>query len=131
MVFLDTVGLIAVWDRVDQWHSKANLAYQQLLKQGTVFCSTTYVLLECANTAARKTYRKDVFDLRDDLANEAALIFPSDEDWQNAWDEYRDGHPGSPGVVDLVSFRIMRQYGITDVFSNDKHFKAAGFNTLF
>jgi predicted nucleic acid-binding protein len=29
-VFLDTVGLIALWDRADQWHSAADAAFQQI-----------------------------------------------------------------------------------------------------
>lgn len=33
--------------------------------------------------------------------------------------------------VDNVSFVVMRRLGITDAFTNDRHFKAAGFNTLF
>lgn len=33
-MFLDTVGLIAVWDGADQQHAAADAAYQELLKQG-------------------------------------------------------------------------------------------------
>ena len=33
-VFLDTVGMIAVWDETDQWHAAAKAAYQQLLSEG-------------------------------------------------------------------------------------------------
>ena len=32
-VFLDTIGLIAVWDASDQWHTAADAAYQALLQQ--------------------------------------------------------------------------------------------------
>ena len=32
-VFLDTVGLLAVWDGSDQWHAAADAAYQKLLGQ--------------------------------------------------------------------------------------------------
>lgn len=35
------------------------------------------------------------------------------------------------GVVDHVSFAIMRRLGISDVFTSDRHFKAAGFTTPF
>lgn len=32
-VFLDTVGMIAVWDDTDQWHVAADAVYQGLLGQ--------------------------------------------------------------------------------------------------
>jgi predicted nucleic acid-binding protein len=35
------------------------------------------------------------------------------------------------GIVDQVSFIIMRRLGITEAFTNDEHFRAAGFVTLF
>ena len=37
----------------------------------------------------------------------------------------------SAGIVDQVSFAVMRRLGITDAFTNDRHFKAAGFRALF
>lgn len=30
-----------------------------------------------------------------------------------------------------VSFAVMRRLGITEAFTNDRHFQAAGFATLF
>jgi len=30
-----------------------------------------------------------------------------------------------------VSFAVMRRLGITEAFTNDRHFGAAGFTTLF
>jgi len=33
-VFLDSVGMIAVWDVADQWHTAADPAYQKLLALG-------------------------------------------------------------------------------------------------
>ena len=56
-VFLDTVGLIAVWDTSDQWHAAANTAYQELLSQGQRLVTTELVLYECGTAAARRAYR--------------------------------------------------------------------------
>ena len=35
------------------------------------------------------------------------------------------------GIVDQVSFVVMRRLGLTRAFTNDWHFRAAGFETLF
>ena len=45
-VFLDTVGIIAVWDDTDQWHADARAAYARLLRQGRKLVPTPLVLLE-------------------------------------------------------------------------------------
>jgi predicted nucleic acid-binding protein len=58
-------------------------------------------------------------------------MVPTQEDWEPAWASYRRQTPGDAGIVDHVSFVIMRRLAINDVFSNDKHFEAAGFRTLF
>ncbi len=56
---------------------------------------------------------------------------PTTQDWDLAWAAYARGDAGEAGIVDHVSFIIMRRLGITDAFTNDRHFKTAGFNTLF
>ncbi len=59
------------------------------------------------------------------------LISPTEDDFQNAWNNYRQGRPGDPGIVDCISFAVMRRLGLTEAFTNDQHFAAAGFTTLF
>jgi predicted nucleic acid-binding protein len=129
-VFLDTVGLIALWDEDDQWHEAASAAYESIPATRRVI-TTTLVLYECGNSAARRPYRADVDDLRVHLAAEGQLVEPTDSDLTAAWAAYRAGHAGQAGIVDHVSFAVMRRLGITDAFTNDRHFAAAGFRPLF
>jgi predicted nucleic acid-binding protein len=63
-IFLDTVGLVALWDVADQWHAVATLAFSALLAAHRTMVTTTSVLLECGNAVARRSYRADVCDLR-------------------------------------------------------------------
>lgn len=130
-VFLDTVGLIALWDEDDQWHSDASAAFSQLQQQVRSVVTTTLVLYECGNAAARRPYRVDVDDLRQRLAGADQLIDPTDADLAAAWSAYRAGHAGEAGIVDHVSFAAMRRLGLIDAFTNDRHFAAAGFKPLF
>jgi len=44
---------------------------------------------------------------------------------------FDEGWADSAGVVDQVSFAIMRRLGISKAFTNDRHFRAAGFEALF
>src|SRR5690349_7220875 len=107
-VFLDTVGLLAIWDIADQWHSAAEVVFSQLLKSGRSLTTSTLVLYECGNAAARRTYRKDVADLRQRLLADGRLIEPTLADVDQAWIEYTQGPVGSAGIVDHVSFAVMR-----------------------
>jgi uncharacterized protein len=130
-VFLDTVGLVAIWNRADQWHASATAVFHQIMTERRVVEATTFVLLECGNTASRRTYRGQPSKLRNTLARSGGLIFPTDEGWENAWLAYDAGFAGQAGIVDQVSFQVMKRLGIQEAFTNDKHFEAAGFKVLF
>jgi uncharacterized protein len=130
-VFLDTVGLIAVWDQADQWHGPADGVFRKLLLQGRRLITTEMVLLECGNAAARRPYRKRVHALRQSLAQEGLLVVPSSEEVEGAWASYQRGEADGAGIVDQISFQVMRRLGATEAFTNDQHFRAAGFIPLF
>jgi predicted nucleic acid-binding protein len=130
-VFVDTVGLIAVWDVRDQWHAAADAAYQELLKQGRTLITTPLILWECGNAAARRPYRQRVRVIRQYFVEERLLIDPTHDEIEDAWTAFDRGDAAQAGIVDHVSFVIMRRLGVTEAFTNDKHFEAAGFKVLF
>ena len=130
-VFLDTVGLLAIWNETDQWHSAAVPVFRDLLVRRCRLVTTSFVLLECGNAAARHAFRKAVNELRQELVRFGNLIIPSEADCDSAWIAYDRGEAGEAGIIDHVSFITMRRMGLTDVFTNDRHFAAAGFHTLF
>ena len=130
-VFLDTVGMIVVWDETDQWHESSQTAYEQMLRAARRLVTTPLVLYECGNAPARRTYRPDVCELRNVLIEGGLLIEPSALEIEQAWAAYERGGAAYAGIVDHVSFVVMRRLGITEAFTNDKHFRAAGFTLLF
>src|SRR5262249_31008931 len=129
-VFLDTVGLIAVWDKADQWHGAADAAYRELLKQGRRLVTTPLVLFECGNASARRPYRQRVNVLRQYLIQEGLLAEPTAQEIDQAWAAYDRGEAGEAGIVDHVAFVLMWRLGLTEVFTHDRHFQAAGFAVL-
>jgi hypothetical protein len=130
-VFLDTVGLLAVWDESDQWHPEAHACLAGLLAARADLVTTSFVLLECGNAAARRPYRSAVSRLRQQMELGNRLIAPTDGDWQSAWAAYEREETGGAGIVDHVSFAVMRRLGVSKAFTNDRHFRGAGFETLF
>ena len=131
-VFLDTVGLLALWDESDQWHRGAQACFSELLTSRADLVTSSFVLLECGNAAARRPYRSAVSRIRRQMELGHRLLVPTAEDWESAWLAYERGvEADSAGIVDQVSFTIMRRTGISKAFTNDGHFRAAGFETLF
>jgi hypothetical protein len=130
-IFLDTVGLLAIWDIDDQWHNAAEGAYRQIVSARQPVVTTTFILLECGNAAARRTYREDVCILRRTLELRNEVLAPTDDDWENAWEAFQRAEAGRAGIVDHVSFAVMRRLDVRQAFTNDRHFQEAGFETLF
>ncbi len=130
-VFLDTVGLVATWDEDDQWHEAAARAFEHLKGARRGLITTTYILAECGNAAARTAFRLEVDVLRERLELAGCLLLPGADDWSVAWHGYRRGEAGAAGLVDNLSFAVMRRLGLTEAFTNDRHFASAGFHVLF
>ena len=130
-VFLDTVGLIATWDVDDQWHPLAEPVFRELVRQRARLITTPLVFYECGNAAARKLYRKAVEAFRRELRSFGDLLDPTADDLERAWHDYARGLAGDAGIVDHVSFAVMRRLSLTAAFTNDAHYRAAGFSTFF
>jgi predicted nucleic acid-binding protein len=88
-------------------------------------------LLECGNAAARRPFRPAVKQWREALFASNAIIDPTHDDQAQAWTAFDRGEAGDAGIVDYVSFIVMRRLEINRAFTNDAHFRAAGFETLF
>ncbi len=130
-VFLDTVGLLALWDESDQWHAAAEHAFERLSTRNATLITTSFVLLECGNAAARRPYRHAVVRLRERLVEANLIVQPTADECATAWRAYERGEAGDAGIVDHVSFAVMRRLDLRESFTNDSHFRAAGFLTLF
>ena|SRR5436190_55278 len=131
VVFVDTVGFIALWNKSDQWHSAAKAAFSGLTATRTTLVTTTWVFVECGNAAARQPYRRTVATTRREMAAAGKLLEPSLAEIEEAWNAFEQGAPGSATIVDLISFGVMRRAGLTRALTNDAHFRAAGLETLF
>ena len=129
-VFFDTSGMLALWNHRDQWHAEAQRVYQPLSVGPRRFVSTPLIFWECGNGVSRSAFRETVALMRDIMKRAGDLITPTDAECEEAWRNFRSGDPGTPGIVDHVSFLVMKRLKIRDVFSTDSHFTAAGFNVL-
>jgi len=65
------------------------------------------------------------------LERRQRVLFPADDDWQEAWRRFAADGIGGPGIVDHLAFLVMRRHGLAEVFTNERHFRTAGFEPLF
>jgi len=129
--FLDTVGLLALLELSDQWNQVATRALASPSLVNRPLVTTTLVFLESGNAVARKPYRRQVAEMLREFRDGGTLITPTEADLDAAWFAYERGEAGQAGIIDHVSFVVMRRLGLTQAFTNDGHFRAAGFETLF
>ena len=65
------------------------------------------------------------------MAGADGLIIATEAEEDSAWAAYVRGDAGQAGIVDHISLVVMRRLGISEAFTNDRHFIAAGFKVLF
>lgn len=60
----------------------------------------------------------------------AIALSPSGDLYAQAFKLFSERTDKEWGLVDCVSFVVMRERGITDALTSDDHFRQAGFNAL-
>ena len=131
-VFADTLYWVATTYPNDMWHRLAVEARQQL---GAVHLVTTEeVLIEylTALAAAGAYYRRKVAaNVRAILQDKNVTVLPQSHDTFMAGLElYERRADKAYSLTDCVSMNAMREAGITEILTNDRHFAQEGFTVL-
>lgn len=127
--FIDTSFSISVVSKKDEDHTRA--VELSLIYEGFPMLTTDCVLLEIGNSLARN-FRDEAAAAINNflLSEEIEIITLSQNLFNRAFTLYCDYADKTWGLVDCVSFIVMRENNITDALTNDKHFQQAGFNAL-
>ena len=138
MVFVDTWAWLALAIRNDQFHQAAVEQHQRLVASGRQYVTSDYVLTELITQLYRslpsqhaEQYVQAIIDAGDTGRYQ---IEPIDHSrFRAAWDlrrQYSDKQRIS--FVDLSSFVVMQELGISEVFTGDRHFEQVnlGFRIL-
>lgn len=131
-VFLDTAYAIALANVRDALHPKAVQVAQDLRAQQTKLVTTRAVLLEIGNALASQRFRTAAVQLLDALeADPTVGIVPLTNDlYAQALILYRSRIDKEWGLVDCLSFVVMRERMLTEALTADQHFEQAGFQAL-
>jgi predicted nucleic acid-binding protein len=126
--FADTSYYIAITFPHDQWHRKALTA----IHRGDELYTSSLVVNETVSLMqARGQLSTAIEFLRDARANPMVQVVHVDPVIQSeAWDLFARWGGIGANAVDCASFALMRRLGIKRALTFDRHFRAAGFQTL-
>jgi predicted nucleic acid-binding protein len=127
--FIDTLFVVALINQRDQYHERA--AGLSASYEGRRFLITDVVLLEIGNALARKYREQAVQVIENFLSSEdVEIVRLTPELFDHALALYKTHEDKEWGLIDCVSFVVMRQAQIQDAPTFDQHFVQAGFRTL-
>ena len=128
-VFVDTLFVVGYTNERDQYHEKA-LELAALYNRQPVL-TTDAVLLEIGNTLSGRFRQQAIQTIEDFLESvEAEVVRLNESLFNQAFQLYKSHADKSWGLVDCISFVVMRERGISDALTCDKHFVQAGFRAL-
>jgi predicted nucleic acid-binding protein len=136
-VFFDTWGWVAIAHKEDDRHDEVLPFYKTFLHNKGVPVTTDFVLGETITLLRARTRGVDLFiDAALSAAQNEKIIIEriNEARWAKAWTMSKKNHD-KPGVsfVDFTSFIVMKEVGITEALTADKHYEDAGlgFKKLF
>ncbi|WP_317105349.1 type II toxin-antitoxin system VapC family toxin [Chroococcidiopsis sp. SAG 2025] len=128
-IFIDTGFIIALVSQRDQYHQQAlELADRY---ENFSFLTTDAVLLEVGNALVRN-YKQQAIEVIEKFldSDEVEIISLSSELFDRALTLYKQYQDKEWGLVDCVSFIVMREKGVNQALAFDQHFMQAGFQLL-
>ena len=128
-VFVDTSFVVALVNKNDEHHSLALDLAERFMGRRVV--TTDAILLEIGNALSRKFKRESVEVIEHFLtSDEVTVVHLHPLLFRKAFDLYKSHSDKLWGLIDCVSFVVMKELAITDALSADRHFEQAGFRIL-
>lgn len=125
-LFLDTSFAIALASKKDDLHPRAVSLAQEIKSQQNSLITTQAVLLEIGNSLSRFSTRSFCIAFLEELESDSI----TDVLYDKAFDLFRSMRDKEWGLVDCISFIVMRERGSNHALTADEHFVQAGFRAL-
>lgn len=132
MLFIDTGAFIAKFLPADQFHIKATEIWKQLDKKQSKIVTSNFVLDETLTLLARRSSYEFAAEIAQALYSSEAtkIVRPTLETELSALTFFEKFSDQKISFTDCISFQLMKENNIKEVFSFDKHFTFAGFNLI-
>ena len=128
-IFVDTGFVIAVINQRDQYHQQASELANRF--EGYPLLVTDGVLLEIGNALVRN-YKKEAIEIIEQFfdSDEVEVVRLTPQLFDQAFSLYKMYEDKEWGLVDCISFAVMRAVGVSQALTFDRHFVQAGFQVL-
>ncbi|QTA83470.1 PIN domain-containing protein [Desulfonema limicola] len=129
--FLDTSYLIAITHKRDQYHEHA-VKISRSLEKPVRLVTTEAILMEYGNMLSQKHIREKAFNYIQILRNstDTEIIPISQELFEKGLSSFGKYKDKEWGLVDCISFEVMKEKKILYALTSDEHFEQAGFVML-
>lgn len=131
-IFLDTSYAVALAAPSDRFHRQAQKLSVQLRQERPLIFTTRAVFLEIGNALSKPEFRQGAARLLISLETDPHMqVIPiSDELYVRGMELFYQRRDKSWGLVDCISFEVMREHAVNDSLTSDGHFEQAGFRAL-
>lgn len=131
-IFLDTSFAIAIASKKDALHQRSRHLAQKIKADKNPIITSQAVLLEIGNALAKLPQRKVCIDFLKGLESDpnTSIVSLTDDLYDKAFGLFCDRSDKEWGLVDCISFVVMRERGINNALTADEHFIQAGFRAL-
>jgi len=128
-IFVDTAFVIALINQRDQYHQQASELADRF--GGYSLLTTDAVLLEIGNALARG-YKQEAIEVIEQFlaSDEVEIKRLTPYLFEQAFELYKQYRDKDWSLVDCISFVAMREAGISQALTFDRHFVQAGFEVL-
>lgn len=128
-VFADTYYFLALLHKGDAPHGKAVALAEKITNP---IITTAWVLTEVGDALSAPTLRSRFVELVETLRADPActIVAPTPELFEAGVSLYTERPDKGWTVTDCISFVVMRQHGLTEALTGDRHFEQAGFTPL-
>jgi len=128
-IFIDTLFVVALINKCDQYHEIAERLSEYY--EGQPFITTDAVLLEIGNALSRN-FKGQAVQVIEDLisSDDVEVIHLTSNLFKEAFELYKRYQDKQWGLVDCISFVVMKEHSIQAALTCDRHFVQAGFQAL-
>ena len=127
--FVDTSFVVALVNKHDQYHTQAIELASRFDQRPLV--TTDAILLEVGNALARSFKTESIRIIELFIASEEIQIIHLNADlFRRAFELYRSQSDKAWGLIDCISFVVMKDLKLTASLTADRHFEQAGFTVL-
>jgi len=130
--FLDTSFAIALTVTSDRHHERARLLASRIRDDRSVLVTTHGVLAEIGDAFSREPYRISAVRLLQSLLRDpnVVILAITPERFAAGFQLFMERTDKTWGLTDCISFVVMRERGITEALTADRHFQQAGYSAL-